>query len=114
MEKIEKLLSLNKPQENLWAMYGPIAVKLLMKNRTKGKMIPSYLLKNGQQDEALGTWVKTSSIGQQVSRKIQRMHCEEGDDSQVSPSGLPLSQHCQTSYPDVQKSFRLHPQRSRQ
>jgi hypothetical protein len=28
-QKIEELLSLNKAQENLWAIYGPIAVKLL-------------------------------------------------------------------------------------
>jgi hypothetical protein len=52
------------------------------------------LPKNGQQDEALGTRVKTSSIGQQVFSKIQRMHCKERDDSQVSPPGLPPLQHC--------------------
>jgi hypothetical protein len=28
--KFEKLLSFNEAQENLWAIYGPIAVKLLM------------------------------------------------------------------------------------
>jgi hypothetical protein len=28
-QKIEKLLILNEAQENLWAIYGPIAIKLL-------------------------------------------------------------------------------------
>ncbi len=29
-QKFKKLLTLNKAQENLWAIYGPIAVKLLI------------------------------------------------------------------------------------
>ncbi len=69
--------------------------------------------KNLQQDEALGTWVKTSPFGQWVFSKIQRMHCKERDDSQVSPPGLLPLQHHQTGY-GVQKPFRLHPQRSQQ
>jgi hypothetical protein len=63
------------------------------------------LLKNGRQDEALGTWVKTSPFGQQVLSKIQRMHSKEWDDSQASPLELPPLQHCQTDYQDVQKPF---------
>jgi hypothetical protein len=70
------------------------------------------LPKNGQQDEALNTWVKTSLIRQQMVGKIQRMHHKKWDDSQVSPPGLPPLQCCRMGDPNVQKLFCLHPQRS--
>jgi hypothetical protein len=66
--------------------------------------------KDGQQDEALGTWVKTSLFGQQVFSSIQSMHCKEWDDPQASSSGLPPSQHHRTGYPNNQEPFCLHPQ----
>ncbi len=70
------------------------------------------LPKNGQQDEALGTWVKTSPFGQRVLGKIQRMHCKERDDPQASSLKMPPLQHYQRGYPDIQKPFCLHPQQS--
>jgi hypothetical protein len=65
---------------------------------------------NGQQDELLGTQVKTSSFRQQVFGKIQRMIHKEGDDAQVSALGLQPLQHCQTGNPNNQEPFCLHPQ----
>ncbi len=68
--------------------------------------------KNGWQDEALCTQVRTSSIRQQVFGKIQGMHHREQNDSQVCPSWLPpLLQHHRMGNPKVQKPFCLHPNR---
>jgi hypothetical protein len=72
----------------------------LMKNQTKGKMVTAYQ-KNGRQDEALGTWAKTSPFAQRVFDSIQSMHFKERDDPRASSPGLPPLQHCQTGYPKV-------------
>jgi hypothetical protein len=63
------------------------------------------LPKNGQQDKALGTRVKTSSFGQQLFSRIQSMHCKEQDDPQASSPGLPPLQHCQRGYLNVEKTI---------
>ncbi len=43
-QKFEKLLTLNEAQENLWAKYGPIAIKLLTLNEAQKTCGPNMAL----------------------------------------------------------------------
>ena len=66
--------------------------------------------KDGQQDEALGTWVKTSPFGQRVFSSIQSIHHKGWDDPQASSPGLPPLQHHRIGCPNIQEPLCLHPQ----
>jgi hypothetical protein len=83
----------------------------LMKNRTKGEMITAYQRMVDRMN-LLALGLKHHQLDNKCLANIQRMHCKERDDSQVSPPGLPPLQHCQTGNPNIQRPFCLHPQQS--
>ncbi len=82
--QIEKLLTLNKAQESLWAIYGPIAVKLL---RFDGK---PFFPQNGGWAPRNGGWAPRKG-GHDPPFKEKRGSCQKNNTKMYRPSFPPVS-----------------------